>query len=164
MPEVIGFILGTPDPWRWGKKMMGGKVLKCADKKAVQVVQDLVGMDLSKASYFAGGFLLYDTAIVRDYPGERNSPSSSLIELYKVYHQHGKVFEGDQEALATYWVYTRKKFHVLPLTMLGSPRVPYEFIRLIRGDPYIVTAGNADRPVCVSRPTNNLSVQAAKQL
>ena len=162
MPEVDGYVLGAPDPWRWGKKMIGGKVLECADKNATLLVEDLVGKDLHKASYFTTGFILYDTAVVRDYPGETKSPSSSSIELLKIYHQLGKVFEGDQLIFSTYWLHMRKKFHVLPLTMMGSPRVPYEFIRRLRDDPYIVTAGHAVRPVCVARPTNRLGIKAAK--
>jgi hypothetical protein len=34
----------------------------------------------------------------------------------------------------------------MPLAMFGSDRVPYEFLKRVRYDPHIITAGNADRP------------------
>jgi hypothetical protein len=155
LPEIEEHILASPDPWRWGRKMLAGKIdNSCPDPNTTQLLTHLVGKPLGEASYFASGVVLYDTAIVRDYG---DSPKATLVELLKVYHQLSAILVGDQEILSVYWVYKRKKFAVMPLAMFGSDRVPYEFLTRVPYDPHIITAGNADRPVCALRSTNNLN-------
>jgi hypothetical protein len=150
MKEIRGHILAAPDPWRYGNKMLGGKMTKCADKEAVKLATTYVGQDLKVSSYFTTGFVLYDSHIIRNY-GE--SSSATILELLKLYHELVTVFVGDQLIVSVYWVYLRKQYQIIPYGLFGSPRVPYEFIKRMPNEQYIVTAGNVDRPICKSRPS-----------
>jgi hypothetical protein len=150
MNEVRGHILAAPDPWIFGRRMLGGRTIKCADPKAIELAKAYVGHDLKISSYFTTGLVLYDSAIVRNYG---DSSSTTLLELLKVYHELGMVFEGDQLIVSVYWAYIRKQYQIIPYALFGSPRVPYEFLKRMPKEEYIVTAGNADRPVCMNRPT-----------
>lgn len=160
LPEIESSLLAAPDPWQWQKRGIGGRVLKCASKQSVQTAKHLVGRRLKKAGYFNTAFMFFDTAIVNGYTGEFGSSSSTLLELLTVYHSIGPAFQGNQDVLSTYFVYMRNLYRVLPHSVLGSPRVPYDFIkRMKKGSKYIVTAGNIDREVCKTRPTNKFATK-----
>jgi len=151
MTEIHGHILAAPDPWIWSKLMLIGHVQKCADPTAVLEAEEYVGKPLADASYFMSTLMLYDSAIVRHYGTASNS---TLLELLPMYHKLAKVFGGDQLIISVYWIYMRKQYQLMPLALFNSPRVPYEFWRRMPNEPYIITAGNANRAVCKTRPTN----------
>jgi hypothetical protein len=159
MKEIRGHVLAAPDPWIYGRKMLGGQVMECADKEAVKLATTYVGQDLEVSSYFTTGFVLYDSHIIRNH-GE--SSSATILELLKLYHEIGTVFPGDQFITSVYWVYLRKQYQIIPYGLFGSPRVPYEFIKRMPNEQYIVTAGNVDRTICKSRPTARREIVSNK--
>jgi len=153
LPEAERHILVSPDPWYWGRKGIGAKFVSCPDQNATNLVKNLVGIDdMTKVRYFASGVIMYDTSIVREYGA---SPAATLMEILSLYQKLGKLFYGDQEILSIYWMYMRDQFQVFPLAMLGSNRVPYEFVKRIPGDPHIITAGHKTRKICTKRATNS---------
>ena len=174
LPEAERQLLAQPDPWRWGKRGIVAKFEKeCPDlenilddggtrnrtyeynrDEATQLVKRLVGRnDLNNVRYFASGFILFDTYIIREH-GE--SSATTVLGIMSLYQKLGRLFSGDQEILSIYWAYMRKQFRVLPLTTFESNRITYEFVKRISADPHIVTAGHKTRQVCTYRATNNL--------
>ena len=155
MSEISGYALAFPDPWRWGRGMMAGRVLTCANSSLVNNLTQYIGKPLSQAAYFTSGFIVYDSDIVREY--DRNSEEPSLVELMKLYHTYSTMFIGDQLIISVYWYHVRHRMRNLPLTMIGTDRVPYEFVPRLKNDPHIVTAGHTSRQVCAERPTNKFA-------
>ena len=124
---------------------MQGHVLPCANATTVAHLENRIGRKLASSPYFASGLLLFDTSIVRQV-------ATTLVDILLLYHElGGQVFAGDQEILSVYWIFLRRKFAVLPLTMIESDRVPYDFVPRIRA-PYIITAKNENRAICSERP------------
>jgi hypothetical protein len=152
MPEIDGHLLALPDPWRWGEYMLQGRLLSCADLASTQALQQVVGKSLTEATYFTTAFVLFDTHVIREY--DRKASVPSLVELLRLYHQFGELFPGDQPVVSVYWYHIRKRMRNLPLSMTGTNRVPYEFLKRIKNSPHVVTAGNGDRPACLARPKN----------
>ncbi|KAL3909355.1 MAG: hypothetical protein SGILL_008119, partial [Bacillariaceae sp.] len=151
MSEIQGHLIASPDPWVFGYKMLSGRTVSCVNETALQLAQQYVGQDLGTSSYFTTGLVLYDSqTLVRSY-GE--SSKASILELLQVYHELASVFEGDQLIMSVYWHYIRQAYQIIPYALFGSPRVPYEFIKRMPNEEYIVSAGNSDRPVCKRRPS-----------
>jgi hypothetical protein len=173
MPEVERSILALPDPWRWGQNMLWGRLLSCTQQKLLEELVEFLGQDLQKALYFTTGLVLYDTDVIRKYrplhdeaavlsssssaSSQNTSPNyaASLIELLQIYHKYSSLFPGDQPLVSIYWYHVRNQIRNLPLTMLGTNRVPYEFIKRLKS-PHIVSVGNAHRPTCLARPKHGL--------
>jgi hypothetical protein len=176
MPEVERSILALPDPWRWGQNMLWGRLLSCTQQKLLEELAEFLGQDLHDALYFTTGLVLYDTDVIRNYrpfheaaalapsssssssfsasSASQNAPkyyAASLIELLQIYHKYSSLFPGDQPLVSIYWYHVRNQMRNLPLTMLGTNRVPYEFIKRLKS-PHIVSVGNAQRPTCLARP------------
>ena len=178
IPEVEGHILALPDPWMWGKDMLRGRLLSCTNQTLLNEMEDLMKTKLRHAIYFTTGLILYDTSIIRNYDGHSRSilhinaadagrdtpstptpiPTSSMIDILELYHRFGSQFPGDQPIVSIYWYHVRDLMRNLPLSMLGTNRVPYEFLKRIPKSPHIVTAGNNDRPRCLLRRTNVFGV------
>ena len=136
-------------------------------------MENLMDTKLRDAIYFTTAFVLFDTNVIRNYHHDNHGSiaqldsanaaavppsSSSLIELLELYHKFGSQFPGDQPIVSIFWYHVHDVMRNLPLTMLGSNRVPYEFLKRIPKTPHIVTAGNSDRPTCLSRPKNVFGV------
>jgi hypothetical protein len=151
MSEIDGHLLALPDPWRWGEYMLQGRILSCANPASIKALQQVVGKPLTEATYFTTAFVLFDTHVIREY--DRKAPVPGLVELLHLYHQFGELFPGDQPIVSVYWHHIRKRMRNLPLSMIGTNRVPYEFLKRIKGSPHVVTAGNG-RSTCLARPKN----------
>ena len=168
IPEVENRILALPDPWRWGQDMLQGRLLSCTNQSLLHEMEHLMDTKLREAIYFTTAFVLFDTSVIRNHnhrsihlesmDGDMSPSSSSLIELLELYHKFGSQFPGDQPIVSIYWYHVRDVMRNLPLSLLGSNRVPYEFLKRIPKTPHIVTAGNSDRPTCLSRPKNVFGV------
>lgn len=155
MSQIEDKLLASPDPWRWGQKMLIGKTLASCRDSLASVAEEQVGRPLSDAPYFASGLMLYDTNIVRNYG---TTSSATLVELLDLYHKLAYLFKGDQEIFSVYWVYKRHQFEPIPLELFGTNWVPYEFHKRIPRDPHVITVGHRTRPVCLQRPTNNITL------
>jgi len=149
MREIRGHVLAAQDPWRYGQKMMGGHLLACANETTVKKTENYVGGNLSEASYFTTGFVIFDAHIVRRYG---SSSSDTILEILHLFHELSAVFNGDQLIISVYWAYIRRQFRIIPYAIFGSPRVPYEFLKRMPKEQYIVTSGNRFREVCTKRP------------
>lgn len=150
MRELRGHILASPDPWVWGNQMIGGAMVPCVTAPVKKLVRDYVGRNLKEAGYFTTGFVLYDSAIVRNHG---SSSSSTLLELAKLYHELSTAFDGDQLIFSIYWIYIRDLYQTIPSVVFGTPRVPYEYLKRMPSEPYIIVGGNLKRSVCTERAT-----------
>jgi hypothetical protein len=162
IPAVQNRVLAAPDPWMWSKDGLNFHILECAKPSDLEELYGFVGTrNLMNATYYNSALILYDSRVVRDYTGITGDTSSTLIELLRVYHTLGQLFAGgDQCVQSVYWIYIRKLHDPLPLQMLGTNMVPYEFINRIKESPHIITNGNADRGTCTERHTNQMTVDA----
>lgn len=179
LPEVIGdehdppeqryHVHAAQDPWRWGRKKLGGMLLEQSCINQTQLLdldQTLLTGDHRTADYFNGALILFDARVVRNHVGSIDdmlpSDSATVLELLRLHHKFGQVFaSGDQAIVSVYWVHVRKQFRVLPSSIQGTNLVPYDFLnRFQDGNPQIITAGNKAIEICTKRAANQISIKS----
>jgi hypothetical protein len=167
MPEIRGHLLAQADPWRWRRFHLKSKINACPSSIGLETLHRLIGgKDPASLGYFNSALVLYDTDIVRKYK-TRSTPSAyaTIIEILVAFHTLTSVVTGgDQTIQSIYWIYGREEYASLPLTLLESDMVPYEFLVRLPDEPHILTGGNPLREVCNKRATNTLQLNAAKKL
>jgi len=146
--------------------MLEGRLLSCANETLVEELSTLIQTNLRQATYFTTAFLVFDTsAVVRRQQGSIATADDSafFLELLDLYHKFGVIFPGDQIILSIYWFHLRDVMRSLPLSMIGSNHVPYEWLPRVKG-PHIVTAGNEEREQCKARPKNDFGQHKQRKL
>jgi hypothetical protein len=167
IPALKGHLLAMPDPWIWRKKHMSSSLNRCADQSATKALTRwLGGKRLDELGYINSALILYDATIVRNYQTtEVPSEAATLLELLTTFHTLTPAFTGGDQVIQTvYWRHIREQYSTMPLTLVDSNLVPFEFAVRLKDEPHILIGANGERPVCKRRATTNYQLSTATRL
>jgi len=156
-----GRLLANPDEWneqpvrdaaRQPNKQLAAQFEPHCDEAAFAALSRSATLgDVS----FQSTLMLYDTAALI----ERSD--ATLGTLTRLYHAYSRIASGDQAILSLYFHTLRRQYAALPYRLDNTNEVPYDFLPVVRGARYIVTAwrwGWLKRPDRACEPPWNRSL------